>query len=110
MKANSEVEDRSTVCLLTPEECLMVHWKHDANSALVCTEHKQPALDSQVYEVCFPDGHSKELATNVIAEVLYAQCNGDSHELYIIGVISMSLSLATTRSKSWMARMVTHST
>jgi hypothetical protein len=65
----------------------VVHQKSDANSVLVVTAHKQPALDSWSYEVCFPDGCSKELAANVIAEMLYAQCDEDGNEYVFLDSI-----------------------
>ncbi|KAL7489060.1 LOW QUALITY PROTEIN: hypothetical protein ACHAW6_014650 [Cyclotella cf. meneghiniana] len=98
MKVKSEGEDCSTIQLLTPEECLsdgmhqkqehfvivpggnshklaqVVHQKHDINGALIGTAHKQPALDTCVYE----------LAVNVIAETLYAQCETDGNEYVLL--------------------------
>jgi hypothetical protein len=32
-------------------------------------------LDTRIYEIEFPDGHSDEYTTNVIAENMYAQCD-----------------------------------
>ena len=46
----------------------------------VSIAHKQPVLDTRVYEVRFPDGRTKDLAANAIAEALYAQCNSDGNE------------------------------
>jgi hypothetical protein len=43
-------------------------WKRDADGKVMGTAHHNPALDSRVYEVRFPDGRTEELAANVIAE------------------------------------------
>ncbi|KAL7475174.1 hypothetical protein ACHAW6_001101, partial [Cyclotella cf. meneghiniana] len=37
-------------------------------------------MDTCVYEVHFPDGHTEELAANAIAEALYAQCDPDGKQ------------------------------
>ncbi|KAL7474926.1 hypothetical protein ACHAW6_000869 [Cyclotella cf. meneghiniana] len=73
MKANGEYEDQSTLHQLTPMHVLRVlHRKCDANGVPVGKAHKQPSMDTHVYEVHFLDGRTKELATNIIAEALYA--------------------------------------
>ena len=54
---------------------------------LVGIAHKQPALDTRVYEVHFPDVHTKELAANAIAEALYAQCDPDGNEYVMLEAI-----------------------
>ena len=46
----------------------VLHRKRDLNGVPVGIAHKQPALDTCVYEVCFPDGRTKELAAYAIAE------------------------------------------
>ena len=51
----------------------VVYWKDDIDGALVGTVHKQPALDSLVYEAHLLDCHSKQVAANVITQALYAQ-------------------------------------
>jgi hypothetical protein len=49
--------------------------KRDADGKVMGTAHHNPALDSHVYEVRFPDGRTEELAANVIAEAVYTQCD-----------------------------------
>ena len=61
--------------------------KCDSNGLPVGIAHKQPALDTCVYEVRFPDGRTKELAANAIAEALYAQCNPDGNEYVMLDAI-----------------------
>jgi hypothetical protein len=53
--------------------------KRDADGHLVGHLHAQPALDTSVYEVEFPDGHVDAFAATVIAENLYAQVDGDGN-------------------------------
>ncbi len=37
--------------------------------------HANSMPDTLVYAVCFPDRRTKELATNLIAKAVYAQCD-----------------------------------
>ncbi|KAL7475156.1 hypothetical protein ACHAW6_001083 [Cyclotella cf. meneghiniana] len=95
MKANGEYEGQTTLHQLTPKELLLpvrdghelarvLCRKHDANGVPANTAHKQPAMDTCVYEVHFPDGCTKELAVNTIAEALYAQCNPDGNQYVML--------------------------
>ncbi|KAL7477228.1 LOW QUALITY PROTEIN: hypothetical protein ACHAW6_006987, partial [Cyclotella cf. meneghiniana] len=43
-------------------------------------------MDTRVYEVCFPDGRTKELAANTIAEA-YAQYDPDGNQYIILAYI-----------------------
>eukprot|EP00804_Cyclotella_cryptica_P024391 CCRYP_018575-RA/>CCRYP_018575-RA protein AED:0.15 eAED:0.15 QI:0/0/0/1/0/0/4/0/667 len=61
--------------------------KRDADGKAVGTAHHNPALDTRVYEVCFPDGHTEELAANVIAEAVYAQCDADGNQYVLLDAI-----------------------
>ncbi|KAL7486439.1 hypothetical protein ACHAW6_012047 [Cyclotella cf. meneghiniana] len=58
--------------------------KCDSNGVPVGTAHKQPAMDTHVYEVHFQDGRTNELAMNTIADALYAQCNPDGNQYVAI--------------------------
>jgi hypothetical protein len=49
--------------------------------------HRNPALHTHVYEVCFPDGRTEELAVNIIAEALYAQCDTDGNQYVVLDTI-----------------------
>jgi hypothetical protein len=53
--------------------------KRDADGHLIGCSNAQPALDTSVYEVEFPDGCVDAFAANVIAENLYAQVDGDGN-------------------------------
>ena len=52
------------------------HRKGDADGKVMGTTHHNPALDSWVYEVLFPDGRTEELAANVIPEAVLHAWNG----------------------------------
>jgi len=41
--------------------------------------NKNPILDTRVYEVTFPDGHSTEFSANTIAECLYSRVDPEGH-------------------------------
>jgi hypothetical protein len=65
----------------------VLRWKRDADGKVVGTAHHNPVLDSQVYEVWFPDGRTEELAANVIAEAIYAQCDADRNQYVLLDTI-----------------------
>jgi hypothetical protein len=58
--------------------------KRDAKGNLMGAPHHNPALDSCVYEVRFPNGRTEELAANVIAEAVYAQCDADGNQYVLL--------------------------
>jgi len=47
--------------------------KRDLQGNPVGVSNKNPILDTRIYEVTFPDGHTAEFSANVIAECLYSQ-------------------------------------
>ncbi len=51
------------------------------------TKNDNPILDTRVYEVEFPDGEVSELAANVIAENLYAQCDAEGNTVLLLDAI-----------------------
>ena len=51
----------------------VLHRKQNADRQVVGTVHQNPALDTCIYEVPFPDGSTEVLTVNVIAEAVYAQ-------------------------------------
>ena len=65
----------------------VLHRKWDADGKVVGTAHCNPALDPRVYEVRFPDRQTEELAANVIAEVVYAQCDADGNQYVLLDAI-----------------------
>ncbi|KAL7475898.1 LOW QUALITY PROTEIN: hypothetical protein ACHAW6_001791 [Cyclotella cf. meneghiniana] len=42
---------------------------------------------THVYEVCFPNGRTKELAVNTITETFYAQCDHDGNQYIMLDAI-----------------------
>ena len=65
----------------------VLRWKRDSNGVPVGTTHKQPAMDTRVYEVRFPGGRTKELAANTMAEALYAQCDPDGNQYVLLDAV-----------------------
>eukprot|EP00804_Cyclotella_cryptica_P024181 CCRYP_019499-RA/>CCRYP_019499-RA protein AED:0.42 eAED:0.48 QI:0/0/0/1/0.5/0.33/3/0/265 len=61
--------------------------KRDPDGSLVGTAHANPALDTRIYEFRFPDGWTEELAANVIAEAVYAQCDADGNQYVLLDAI-----------------------
>ncbi|KAL7483918.1 hypothetical protein ACHAW6_009561 [Cyclotella cf. meneghiniana] len=94
MKANGKYEDQTTLCQLTPKElgdrhklARVLYRKRDSNGVPVGTTHKQPSIDTRVYEVHLPDGCTEERAANTIAEASYAQCNPDGNQYVMLDAI-----------------------
>jgi len=52
---------------------MVTAWKRDLHGNPICVSNKNPILDTRVYEVTFPDGHTAEFSANTIAECLYSQ-------------------------------------
>eukprot|EP00804_Cyclotella_cryptica_P005993 CCRYP_000238-RA/>CCRYP_000238-RA protein AED:0.33 eAED:0.32 QI:0/0/0/1/0.66/0.5/4/0/340 len=93
VKANGEIEDRSRVRALTAEErelARVLRQKRDADGKAVSTAHHNPALDTHVYEVWFPERRTEELAANVIAKAVYAQCDADRNQYFLLDVSPIS--------------------
>eukprot|EP00804_Cyclotella_cryptica_P014222 CCRYP_005639-RA/>CCRYP_005639-RA protein AED:0.34 eAED:0.34 QI:0/0/0/1/1/1/3/0/304 len=66
---------------------VVLHRKWDADGKDVGTAHHNPALDTRVYEVQFPDSRTEELAANVIAEAIYAQCDANGNHYALLDTI-----------------------
>jgi hypothetical protein len=74
--------------------------KRDQEGNPVGLAHQNPALDTHVHEVHFPDGRTEELAVNVIAEAVNAQCDADGNQYVLLDVIvdyHMDPSMAVAR-------------
>jgi hypothetical protein len=65
----------------------VLHRKQDADGKVVGTAHHNPALDSCIYKVRFPDGRTEELAANVFAEATYAQCDANGNQYVLLDAI-----------------------
>ena len=59
-----------------------VYWKHDADGNLIDRSNQNLVLDTSHYEVEFPGGEMTELAANIIAESMHAQCNVNGNEMF----------------------------
>jgi hypothetical protein len=63
------------------------------------TRSEQAARDTRLYEVRLPDGSSRELTHNLIAENLFSQCDTEGRQYQIIKEISDHRSNATAMAK-----------
>jgi hypothetical protein len=61
--------------------------KRNENGDPVGTAHTNPILDTRVYNVQFPDGHTEEYAANVISENIYSQVDDDGNRFLLLGEI-----------------------
>ena len=70
----------------------VIAWDHivasscNASGNLMDRAHTNPILDTRMYQVEFVGGKVTELTTNIIAESIYAQCDGDRKE-YLLHVL-----------------------
>jgi len=55
--------------------------KRDIHGNPIGVSNKNPILDTRVYEVSFPDGHTAEYSANTIAECLYSQVDPERKAL-----------------------------
>ena len=62
----------------------MVHWKHDAHGNPIGRSNQNPILDAHLYEVEFHGGEMTELAANIIAKSINAQCDVDGNEYLLL--------------------------
>eukprot|EP00956_Cyclotella_meneghiniana_P018312 scaffold30420_cov55-Cyclotella_meneghiniana.AAC.1 len=69
------------------ERATVIRRKRDSDGRPIGVANKNPALDTRLYEVCFPDGRTEALAANVIAESLYSQCDPDGNEFVLLDSI-----------------------
>jgi hypothetical protein len=61
--------------------------KRDANGNPIGKSNTIPILDTRVYNVEFPDGHTEAFAANIIAENMYAQVDEEGHTVVIMDEI-----------------------
>jgi hypothetical protein len=54
--------------------------KRDHHGNPVGVRNENPILDTRIYEVTIPDGHSAEYSANTIAEYLYSQINSEGKQ------------------------------
>ena len=61
-----------------------IHWRADLDGKPLGTAHDNPILDTRQYIVQFKDGDEAELAANVIATNMYAQCDPDGNQYILL--------------------------
>ena len=59
---------------------LVVHQKNDTNGNPVDRSNQNPILDTHLYEVEAPGGEMAEMAVNIIAKSINAQCDVNGNE------------------------------
>ena len=62
----------------------VVRSKRDVNGNQIVQENQNPILDTRQYEVKFTDIEVTELTANVIAGMMYAQCDKDVNGTLLI--------------------------
>jgi hypothetical protein len=58
--------------------------KRDNHGNPIGISNKNPVLDTHIYEVTFPDGHSVEYSANTIAECLYSQVDSEGNQSILL--------------------------
>ena len=66
----------------------VVVWSHDANGNIMDRAHTNPINDTRMYQVEFAEDKVTELATNVIAESMYTQCDADGNEYLLLDMLA----------------------
>ncbi len=61
--------------------------KRDADGNPIGTANTNPILDTRIYEVQFPDGHTESYAANVIVENMYAQVDHEGNQFLLLAEI-----------------------
>ena len=62
--------------------------KRQKDGTLLGKANSNPILDTRTYDVEFPDGQTSELAANVIAQNMYAQCDSEGNQyLLLAGIV-----------------------
>ena len=69
-----------------PELARVKRRKKDSDG-IIGTAHKNPILDTRVFEVEFIDGHTAAMTANAIAENLYSQVDQEGHRLLLMDEI-----------------------
>jgi hypothetical protein len=65
----------------------VVQCKRDSDSNPVGCSHTNPVLDARSYIVEFNDNDQTELTANLIAELMYAQCDPDGNQYLLLANI-----------------------
>ena len=62
----------------------VIRRKRNADGDLIGKSNTNPILDTREYEVEFANGEVTELAANIIAETMFAQCDDDGNEYVLL--------------------------
>jgi hypothetical protein len=62
----------------------VVRRKRDLDGTVRGITNANSMLDTRIYEIEFPDGHSDEYTTNVIAENMYTQCDIEGRQFNLM--------------------------
>jgi hypothetical protein len=62
--------------------------KHDRDGNPLGIGHSNPLLDTRIYEVQFPDGHTEEFTANTIAENIYSQVDTEGNQFLLLDEIT----------------------
>ena len=69
--------------------------------------HRNPILDTMMYQVEFARGEVTELTANVVAELIYIQCNLEGNEYLLLDVLvgyqkeNKAISLSDQQTTVW---------
>ena len=70
------------------QECARVlRHKRDPDRNLVGSARANPAVNTCIYKVRFSNGRTEQLDANVLAEVVYAQCQSDGNQYVLLDAI-----------------------
>ncbi len=62
--------------------------KHDRDGNPIGIGHSNPLMDTRIYDVQFPDGHTEEFAANTIAENIYSQVDAEGNQYLLLKEIT----------------------
>jgi hypothetical protein len=65
----------------------VIDCKRIAHGQPVGRSHTNPILDTHIYQVKFPDGHSEEYTANTIAECIYSLVDDEGKQYVVIDEI-----------------------
>lgn len=65
------------------EWATVLWYKHNNEGYLIGHKDENPLLDTQRYEVKFPNGHVGEYSTNIIEERIFSAVDKEGHEILL---------------------------
>ena len=64
-----------------------VAWSHDANGNVMGRAHRNPILDTRMYQIEFTRGKVTALTANIISKSMYAQYDADGNEYLLLDAL-----------------------